>query len=267
MVSASKVSIDSSSIYKNGEYLAQNEDWHAAESPWKAGNILKILQQNEIAFETAAEVGCGAGKILQALHQTLPEKEFTGFDISPQAASLWQATGAIGTGAVGTGAIGTGAIGTGAIGTEPGMIAAEPGVNYRLADFLATDETFDLLMSIDVFEHVPDYLGFLKQMRSRARYFIFHIPLDMNMLMLAKAEHSGLRDRIGHLHYFSRSTAEDTLNTCGYRIKDWFYTADYALPGHERKINSLRRLMFALSPEWAVKTLGGWSMMVLAESA
>ncbi len=242
MVSASKISIDSSSIYKNGEYLAQNEDWHAAESPWKADNILKILQQNEISFETAAEVGCGAGKILQELHQALPEKKFTGFDISPQAASLWPS------------------VELDALVNQSGQ-----GVNYRLEDFITSEERFDLLMSIDVFEHVPDYLGFLERLRTRARYFVFHVPLDMNMLMLAKAEHSVLRDRIGHLHYFSRATAEDTLTACGYKVIDWFYTADYALPGHERKINILRKLLFDLKPEWAVKILGGWSMMVLAQ--
>ncbi len=234
--SVQTASTQATSIYKNGEYLAQNEDWHAAESPWKAGNILKILQQNDVSFETAAEVGCGAGQILQVLHQALPEKEFTGFDISPQAASLWQ--------------------------DAP---ASDPGVSYRLEDFLSSDEKFDLLMSIDVFEHVPDYIGFLEQLRTRARHFVFHVPLDMNMLMLAKTEHSALRDRIGHLHYFSRATAEDTLKACGYKVVDWFYTADYALPGHERKINALRKLLFDVSPEWAVKTLGGWSMMVLAE--
>lgn len=100
-------------------------------------------------------------------------------------------------------------------------------------------------MAIDVFEHVPDHLGFLKQLSKRADHFVFHIPLDFNMLMLAKEEHTELRDRIGHLHYFSRVTAKDTLKSCGYQMVDWFYTADYALPGHERKINSLRKLMYS----------------------
>jgi predicted TPR repeat methyltransferase len=234
MVSVNPAPKDLANIYQNGDYLTNNQDWHAAESPWKANNILKILQQNNIAFETAVEVGCGAGQILQALHQALPDKRFAGFDISPQAASLWSSL-------------------------------PDSGVAYRLADFLASDETFDLLMAIDVFEHVPDYLGFLELLRSHADYFVFHVPLDMNMLMLAKQEHSELRDRIGHIHYFSQATTEDTLKTCGYRVIDWFYTADYALPGHERKINSLRKLLFSLSPDWAVKVLGGWSMMVLAE--
>ena len=228
--------VDLSSIYKNGDYLAQNEDWHAAESPWKARNILKILQDNQIDFASLAEVGCGAGQILHELKLALPQKSFTGFDISPQAASLW-------------------------------ANVPKSGVDYRLADFLASNERFDVLMAIDVFEHVPDHLGFLKQLSTRANYFVFHIPLDMNMLMLAKEEHRELRDRIGHLHYFSRATAEDTLTSCGYKIADWFYTADYDLPGHERKINSLRKFIYRIRPEWAVKTLGGWSMMVLAKPA
>lgn len=227
---------DLSSIYKNGDYLAQNSDWHADESPWKAGNILKILQDNRVAFESLAEVGCGAGRILHELKQQHPEKCFAGFDISPDAASLWESI-------------------------------PDNGVDYRLADFLATDEQFDVLMAIDVFEHVPDHLGFLEQLSKRADHFVFHIPLDFNMLMLAKEEHTELRDRIGHLHYFSRVTAEDTLKSCGYEIVDWFYTADYALPGHERKINGLRKLMYSISPDWAVKVLGGWSMMVLAKPA
>jgi SAM-dependent methyltransferase len=225
-----------SSIYKDGNYLAQNEDWHAAESPWKAGNILEILQRNQVSFNSAVEVGCGAGRVLYELHQALPDKSFSGFDISPQAASFWQHI-------------------------------SDQSVDYTLGDFLSAKGNFDLLMAIDVFEHVPDYMGFLEQLSTRANYFIFHIPLDMNMLMLAKDEHARLRSRIGHLHYYSRATAVATLKDCGYRVIDWFYTADYALPGHERRINPLRKLLFGLSPDLAVKVLGGWSMMVLAERA
>lgn len=223
-------------IYKNGDYLAQNEDWHSAESPWKANHILEILQRNNVSFETAAEVGCGAGRILHDLYQALPDRYFHGFDISPQAASFWQ-----------------------------NLPCTD--VNYTLGNFLETSQNFDLLLAIDVFEHVPDYMGFLEHLATRARHFVFHIPLDMNMLMLAKDEHSELRSRIGHIHYYSRATAEAALQDCGYRIIDWFYTADYTLPGHERRINPLRKLMFKLSPDLAVKTLGGWSMMVLAEPA
>lgn len=34
-------------------------------------------------------------------------------------------------------------------------------------------------MLIDVFEHIEDYMDFLRSINSRAKYFVFHIPLDM----------------------------------------------------------------------------------------
>ena len=232
MSSVAKTSQDVSSIYRDGAYLEQNEDWHCKDSLWKANHILDLLRKNEVSFQSAVEVGCGAGKILHELSQALPDKIFTGFDISPQAASFWEET-------------------------------AGP-VRYTLGDFNETDESFDLLLAIDVFEHVPDYMTFLKQLSTRAKHFVFHVPLDMNMLMLAKNDHLELRKRIGHLHYFSRATTEATLQDSGYRIVDWFYTPELELPANKRRINPLRKLLFRFSPDFAVKVLGGWSMMILA---
>ncbi|MEL7331470.1 MAG: class I SAM-dependent methyltransferase [Cyanobacteria bacterium J06560_2] len=240
---AQPASIASDNIYKNGGYLANNQNWHADDSPWKAQHILHILRRNGCSFETVTEVGCGAGKILEILQRTFSNRSFTGFDISPQAASLWPSTA----------------------GNTPSSEENAESVQYRLEDFLAVEDCFDLLLLIDVFEHVPDYIGFLKQLQPRAQQFVFHIPLDMNMLMTIKNEHTELRNRIGHLHYFAKETALATLKDCGYKTVDWFYTADHELPGHERRINPLRKVLFRLNPDLAVSLLGGWSMMVLAE--
>ena len=92
MVSLIEPTVDSTSIYENGDYLERNADWHAAESPWKARHILRILAANRSAFESVdfesiAEVGCGAGRILQLMGQAFPDKVCMGFDISPQAAA------------------------------------------------------------------------------------------------------------------------------------------------------------------------------------
>ena len=223
-------------IYENGDYLENNTDWHASESPWKANHILNLLNRNSVSFNTATEVGCGAGRILQLLNQAMPDKSFTGFDISPQVADLWPSS-------------------------------SSGNLNYRLEDFLTAENCFDLLLLIDVFEHVPDYMGFLQQLSTRAQKFVFHIPLDMNSLMNVKEEHLELRERIGHIHYFSKATALATLQDCGYKVTDWFYTESYALPGHERSINPLRKILFKANPDLAATLLGGLSMMVLAEPA
>lgn len=223
-------------IYENGDYLENNIDWHASESPWKANHILNLLNRNSVSFNTVTEVGCGAGRILQLLNKAMPEKSFTGFDISPQAADLW-----------------------------PRESSSSGNLRYRLEDFLNVEDCFDLLLLIDVFEHIPDYMGFLQQLSNRAQQFVFHIPLDMNSLMTVKGEHLQLRERIGHIHYFSKATALATLQDCGYKIVDWFYTKSYTLPEHERSINPLRKLLFRVNPDLTATLLGGLSMMVLAE--
>ena len=61
-----------SNIYQDGTYLANNSDWHVADSPWKAEQICAILDRNRLAPKTVCEVGCGAGQILRILSERLP---------------------------------------------------------------------------------------------------------------------------------------------------------------------------------------------------
>ena len=56
---------DAAARYESGAYLAANPDWHMEDSPWKAANIARLLEETAPAFATAVEVGCGAGLILQ----------------------------------------------------------------------------------------------------------------------------------------------------------------------------------------------------------
>jgi len=36
-------------------------------------------------------------------------------------------------------------------------------------------------MAIRLFEHVEDYLGFLRKMKTKATFKVFHIPLDLSV--------------------------------------------------------------------------------------
>ena len=74
-------------IYRSGKYLEAQKTWHAEDSPWKAGQIKKILDKNKIQPKSIAEIGCGAGSILDELSKLsdLHGIHFEGFDISPQA--------------------------------------------------------------------------------------------------------------------------------------------------------------------------------------
>ena len=65
-------------------------------------------------------------------------------------------------------------------------------------------EVFDFGAPPNVFEHVEDYLGFLRSLTRLGRQFIFHIPLDMNAQMVLRDEPiMRVRREVGHLHYFS----------------------------------------------------------------
>ena len=77
-------------IYTSGEYLKTTQTWHTEDSPWKANQIIEIICNNHLQPKTIAEVGCGAGAIIDELSkkESLIGTQFSGYDISPQAIEL-----------------------------------------------------------------------------------------------------------------------------------------------------------------------------------
>ena len=226
-------------IYVNGEYLAKNPLWHLEESEWKAVQIKRMLQKNQISPATVCDVGCGAGEVLRQLQKTAgAECEFYGYDVSPQAIEL-------------------------------AVCRANLKLHFEVADLCDISGTcFDLLLALDVFEHVEDYYGFLRQLKAKARYKIFHIPLDISVLTVFRK--NGLLKRRflhNHLHFFSKETALQALQDAGYEVLDHFYTARAIQLGDalgQRLLRIPRKLCFALHRELTVRMLGGYSLLVLA---
>ena len=77
------------------------------------------------------------------------------------------------------------------------------------------------------------------------------------------------RQKVGHLHYFTRETALDTLKDAGYEIIDSFYTPW----GFEMQQKTLLKKLFQLplkifysiNADLAVKVMGGSSLIVLTK--
>ena len=66
---------------------------------------------------------------------------------------------------------------------------------------LPEDPLYDVLFAVDVFEHVEDYLGFIRSLHSLARWNIFHMQLDLNVLSVANPIYLNMtREQVGHLH-------------------------------------------------------------------
>jgi len=230
-----------SQIYNDGTYLENNPSWHEEDSPWKARQIVKIIEKNSLHPENICEVGCGAGGVLKELSVLLGNSiNFSGFEISQQAYDMCHKK-------------------------------TQSNLTFKLAD-LFEEETghFDIAMAIDVFEHVEDYFNFLRKLRPKAEYKIFHIPLELSaQSILRSSPIIKNRKRLGHIHYFTKDTAIESLRDTGYEIVDYFYTgARTELPAKGWKASLLRmprKLLYAIHKELAVRLLGGYSLLVLAK--
>lgn len=225
--------------YVEGEYFEAHPDWHVEDSAWKAGQVLTMLERHRLAPRSVCEVGCGAGEVLRQLHNLLdPATVLVGYEISPQAHAL-------------------------------ACTRATERLSFVLGDLADEQDVFDLLLVLDVVEHVEDPLGFLRALKPRARKALFHIPLDMTAQAIARnLIVETCREPFGHLHYFQKETALATLADAGYEVLDWTYTpasfAHAASGVRARSIQALRRALFKASPDLLQRLVGGWSLLVLA---
>jgi hypothetical protein len=225
--------------YESGEYLADNPTWHAEDSAWKADQILSMLGRHDLRPQTICEVGCGAGEILRQLHDRMDHQPWcVGYDVSPQAIALASAR-------------------------------SSDRLAFRQGDALGDQDRCELVMLIDVIEHVEDYFSLLRQLRDRADHVLLHIPLELSAVsVLLDYPMTFSRERLGHLHFFTRGTALGMLRGLGYEVVDWTYTAASSqYPAGSWKLRALeraRRIVFPLSQSAAARGLGGYSLLVLA---
>lgn len=227
-------------MYADGRYLEKNPLWHADESPFKVEQIRRMLLKNSLQPKTICEVGCGAGQVLTLLQENMDKTcRFFGYEISPQALAMCQKK-------------------------------ANDRLHFKLADISQEDETFfDMILVLDVIEHIEDYFGFLKGIRPKSDVKLFHFPLDLSVqAVLRKRGLLTRRERYGHLQYFTKETALETLKETGYEILDYFYTPrciELAKQTIQKLAVFPRKICFAINQDLAVRILGGYSLLVLAK--
>ena len=227
----------SETIYASGEYLRNNPGWHEEDAPWKTRQILTALHRHGVQPRSICDVGCGAGEIIRELAQAFPQAQCVGFDVSPDALAVADSK-------------------------------AGGNLRFSLGSPLGGAEHFDLACAIDVFEHVEDYLGFLRGMCALADWKVYHIPLDVSAQTVVRARPlRDVRTRVGHLHFFTKDQALATLEYTGHQVVDWFYTpVSLEAPNrtaNERVLALPRRVLFKAAPDFAVRLLGGYSVLAL----
>jgi SAM-dependent methyltransferase len=224
-------------MYTDGRYLSKNPGWHEDDAAWKAANVLALLGARNLTPGSIVDIGCGTGGVLAAIADVLNGTQLVGYDPSPQAIR---------------------------------MVERSNKIMLRVGIPDDVHEHYDLLLSLDVFEHVEDYIGFLRSLRPIADWFVFHIPLDTSaQSVMRERPLLAARASVGHLHYFTRGTALATLETAGFEVVCDRLLFPKDMPNRTLKTriaNIPRSLGQHLGPQLSARLLGGSTLLVLASA-
>jgi len=229
------------SFYTSSDYLKKNPTWDSEDAPWKVSRVEKLILDHQIISEVVCEVGCGSGACLVEMRKYIVGAKLYGYDIAPDVMRFWK------------------------------QYESE-NIHFESGDFLAMETPhFDLILMLDVLEHVTDPHDFLCRIRSRADHFIFHFPLDLSASSVVRESPLlHVRRKVGHIHYFTKGLALELLDECGFDVMDYQYTgAAFNTPqaGLKTRLAQLpRRIVYALNKDVGVRLLGGETLMVLAKA-
>ena len=97
-------------------------------------------------------IGCGAGGVLAELRRAYLDAELFGYDIAPDAARFWSQ-----------------------------HLSAN--IKFEIGDFFELNKrTYDVLLLLDVIEHLQDPFDFVGRLRNFASLFVFHFPINIQRI-------------------------------------------------------------------------------------
>ncbi|MEO6916436.1 MAG: class I SAM-dependent methyltransferase [Chitinophagaceae bacterium] len=234
---------EGNNMYTGDEYLGKNPDYHLEDAGWKAGLILGMMNKNKVFPKGIADLGCGAGGVIKQMARVMSSSVcFYGYDISPKAIDLARQS------------------------------ANEKNVHFQTGNYFENPrQSVDLILVIDLLEHLDNFYLFLRELKLCGSKCIFHIPLDLSGRSILKPHIlKQQRESVGHIHYFSREMVWWLLEDCGFVIRDWRFTKPVSdvtnRPTVMRSIKKfLRNISFRLNPDLSSKLWGDYSVLIFAE--
>ncbi len=182
--------MDAKEMYLTGDYAKQNPTWHLEDGVFKAQEIfpyiIELIKLKDYYNNfKIAEVGAGTGVVLNSIRllsrssDLVDNVNFTVFEISEFAINIGK--------------------------------DKFPLLDLRHEDFLETKDTFDLILLVDVLEHLenPDML--LRAVFKRAKYVIVRQPLENTIAAFLKNRYAEYRETIGHINYFNYKSFIDLM--------------------------------------------------------
>ena len=191
-------------IYNNGSYLVTNPSLHTEDSGFKFEQIQDFLDLIEIDNSQISilDVGGGAGvigkKICQYYHGKGLSVEFTAIDLSTEMLEIQQKN--------------------------------NPYIGKVINSSICEIESgnYDLVLMIDVIEHIPDYVNTAKNINNIARYVLYNIPIEINFFDILrnikmKGNYYRMQEKlIGHINRFSYFSCLKFINKNHVRVSNKF---------------------------------------------
>lgn len=198
-----------SSLYTTDEYITKNPDLHESDSPWKISKLIplvdKFASEHHQEKLNILDVGGGAGVILQEIGKHVQES--FGKEINKYCLDL-----------------------------SPGMLKVQQ-ENNPDAQIIESDiaksglknKEIDLLLFVDVLEHVENPTAVLQEISRISKFAILKVPLEntlyfnlMNFLTRGNFR-KRIIESIGHINVYSAKSLEAQVEKyCGEVIKKDF---------------------------------------------
>jgi SAM-dependent methyltransferase len=202
--------------YKSGAYADQHHSWHVDDGPGKALDVwdgcedviadLILQQKTRISI---CEVGCGTGAVLRSIRALVENKypdltvDTVGIDIADYALDIGR--------------------------------REFPENRLISGDFLRLEEKFDIILFLDVLEHLENPFAFMKQAEKLSTYMVVRQPLQGNIGLFTKNLYPFAIDRWGHIQFFNYHNFQAIAAFCG-----WKASKISLVPATELKTNKTR---------------------------
>jgi SAM-dependent methyltransferase len=246
-------------IYTTNEYIKKNPTLHKEDSPWKVEKIIplidvfiKYVTEKEI---TILDVGGGAGLILRDISTHMQKKGIKvkkyALDLSPEMLKIQKKN-------------------------NPDIMKL---LNEDIKKTSLKNKEIDLVLMIDVLEHVPDPEKALKELRRISKYVIFKVPLGDNLCynIVNYINHGKLRKEsthnYGHVNFYNYKALKKQIeqvngkviystftNFSDYFLHNLYYSRTLRLRG--KVFNWSAKTCFYISPRLSSYLFFDFSMIL-----
>ena len=247
-------------LYSTDEYISKNPSLHEVDSPWKIDKIIPLVDEMiNLCHKkqmNLLDVGGGAGLILKEVSSYI-ERTY-GVHVDKYALDL-----------------------------SPGMLKIQvknnpdaKALNEDIRKTSLSNKEIDLVLMIDVLEHVPNPIKALEELTRISKMAIFKVPLDNNVLSNTRSiiTHGKSRkqsiESIGHINSYNFNSLRHQIETNGGRILnsyftnvfDYFLSSNHYAPKMNNKskaVNCVASYTFKISPSSCSYLFGDFAMLLI----